>query len=75
MLSIKKLIFWLFTFLLLSLEITTKCLGIEDTTMVELVAVGDVMLSRGVQQKIAKFGANYPFEKVREVIREADLAF
>lgn len=33
------------------------------------------MLSRGVQQKIQKFGPNYPFEKVRKVIREADNAF
>ncbi len=33
------------------------------------------MLARGVQQKIADFGADYPFEKVSHVISGADIAF
>jgi poly-gamma-glutamate synthesis protein (capsule biosynthesis protein) len=47
----------------------------EDTCFVELVAVGDVMLARGVNNKIKKLGPNYPFEKTREIISSADIAF
>ena len=47
----------------------------EDTFFVDLVAVGDVMLARGVNNKIKKVGPDYPFEKTQEIISSADIAF
>jgi poly-gamma-glutamate synthesis protein (capsule biosynthesis protein) len=47
----------------------------KDTCFVDLVAVGDVMLARGVNQKIKKMGTNYPFEKTKEIVNQADVAF
>ena len=40
-----------------------------------LVAVGDVMLDRKVGKKIENLGAEFPFERVAELLREADLTF
>lgn len=48
---------------------------VEDTSFIELVAVGDVMLARGVNNKIKEMGPNYPFEKIQEIISQADIAF
>jgi len=48
---------------------------VEDTSFIELVAVGDVMLARGVGKKIREFGPNYPFRKIQEIISQADIAF
>ena len=66
---------WLPILLLISLGDSRICWASEDTSTAELVAVGDVMLSRAVQRKIEEFGPNYPFQKVCQVIREADVAF
>jgi len=43
----------------------------------ELVAVGDIMLSRLVGERIAELGANYPFEAegMQALLSEADIAF
>ncbi len=46
-----------------------------DTSFIELVAVGDVMLGRGVYEKIKEHGPGYPFEKIKDVISRADIAF
>lgn len=40
-----------------------------------LVAVGDIMLDRGVGSKIKEFGAGYPFERVSVLLKNADLTF
>jgi poly-gamma-glutamate synthesis protein (capsule biosynthesis protein) len=42
---------------------------------VTLAAVGDILLARGVGKQIAAHGENYPFEKTREIISGADIAF
>lgn len=47
----------------------------EDESLIELVAVGDVMLARGVNEKIMDQGANYPFEGIRGITASADIAF
>jgi poly-gamma-glutamate capsule biosynthesis protein CapA/YwtB (metallophosphatase superfamily) len=47
----------------------------EGESLIELVAVGDVMLARGVNKEIQEFGPNYPFEEIRGFIRDADIAF
>lgn len=39
------------------------------------IAVGDVMLSRGVGTQIRKHGSTYPFELTAELLRNADLTF
>ena len=41
---------------------------------ITLVAVGDVQLGRGVGSLIERHGPDYPFEHVRDIIQEADLA-
>lgn len=43
--------------------------------MLTLVAVGDIMLDRGVGQKIERQGAGYPFEQVGDLLAQADIAF
>ncbi len=48
---------------------------LEDTCFIRLVAVGDVMLARGVNKKVKEMGASYPFEKIKQIVREADIAF
>lgn len=42
---------------------------------VTLVAAGDVFFARGVGRQIDKHGRQYPFDKVRKVIKDADIAF
>jgi poly-gamma-glutamate capsule biosynthesis protein CapA/YwtB (metallophosphatase superfamily) len=42
---------------------------------ISFVAVGDVLLDRGIAEKIAKNGLDWPFAKVADVLRSADLAF
>jgi poly-gamma-glutamate synthesis protein (capsule biosynthesis protein) len=41
---------------------------------VEIVAVGDILLARGVERQIEKFGADYPFGNVKNILENADLA-
>lgn len=63
-------------FLFFAIYLTENCkTQWEDTCYVDLVAVGDVMLDRGVNQKIKKMGPDYPFEKTKEIINRADIAF
>ncbi len=45
------------------------------TKTVEIVAVGDILLTRGVQRQIEKHTEKYPFEKVTEMLSRADLVF
>jgi poly-gamma-glutamate synthesis protein (capsule biosynthesis protein) len=42
---------------------------------VTLVAVGDVLLARGVGRGIDRFGTDWPFEEVAQIIGSADIAF
>lgn len=42
---------------------------------VTFVAVGDVMLDRGIGRRIEQYGIEWPFKQVRDALRSADLAF
>jgi poly-gamma-glutamate synthesis protein (capsule biosynthesis protein) len=42
---------------------------------VVVAAVGDIMLARGVGRLIARHGAHYPFDLVRDRVTAADVAF
>jgi poly-gamma-glutamate synthesis protein (capsule biosynthesis protein) len=42
---------------------------------VSLIAVGDIMLTRGVETKIAKYGSDYPFLKIRDYLNNGDIVF
>ena len=41
----------------------------------QLIALGDIMLSRTVADKMLQHGYDYPYQKVAETLREADLVF
>lgn len=47
----------------------------EDEKNVKLVAVGDIMLSRGVNGQMLKYGDGYPFEKMSEYLNDGDIVF
>lgn len=48
----------------------------NDNTEVSIVFVGDIMLSRGVAQKIKEHNDyNYPFLKIGDYLKSADFAF
>lgn len=38
-----------------------------------LIAVGDIMLSRGVGNRINKFGPKFPFERTADLLRDGDI--
>lgn len=40
-----------------------------------LIAVGDIMLSRGVDYKMQRHGQEYPFEKVKDYLKTGDIVF
>ena len=45
------------------------------TTTVTLIAVGDIMLSRTVADRMEQSGLDYPFQKVSSFLNEADIVF
>lgn len=45
----------------------------EGTDEIIITIVGDVMLSRGVQQYLEQYGYGYPYEEVRDLFLEDDL--
>src|SRR3989304_9541938 len=50
--------------------------SIEDPPAVSLIAVGDIMLSRGVAGRIRRNNdPNYPFIKVRDFLKTGDIVF
>jgi poly-gamma-glutamate capsule biosynthesis protein CapA/YwtB (metallophosphatase superfamily) len=48
---------------------------VEPTYKVSLTAVGDVMLARKVERLIQSQGPDYPFVKVRDKLKAADITF
>jgi poly-gamma-glutamate capsule biosynthesis protein CapA/YwtB (metallophosphatase superfamily)/outer membrane protein assembly factor BamB len=42
--------------------------------VIELVAVGDIMLSRTVEERTQVYGSTYPFEAVADLLQGADIA-
>src|SRR5881394_119873 len=42
---------------------------------VTLVAVGDICLARGVEQRMKESGRGYPFTVMKPLLRDADIAF
>ncbi len=49
--------------------------GQNSTQTVELAAVGDILLTRGVEKKIKRYGMTFPFKNVKEFLSGADIAF
>ena len=47
---------------------------LETASVVSVAAMGDVMLSGGVEYFLKARGPDYPFENVREIITKADIA-
>lgn len=50
-------------------------LGLWIDKSFSFIAGGDIMLDRGTRSYIDRFGVEYPFLKIREVIEEHDIAF
>ncbi|MCK9578147.1 CapA family protein [bacterium] len=42
---------------------------------VKLIAVGDIMLSRGVDMRMSKMGNDYPFQKISNYLDDGDIVF
>ena len=49
-------------------------LAAGEEEFVELMAVGDIMLSRTVEERTDVYGSTYPFDAVAELLRGADIA-
>jgi len=49
--------------------------GRQPEPIVTLVAVGDILLDRGVARKIERYGNGYPFAHVEDFLTTADIAF
>ncbi|MCK4592813.1 CapA family protein, partial [Candidatus Parcubacteria bacterium] len=48
----------------------------EENNEIKMIAVGDIMLSRTVEQKMIEYGDyKYPFLKTAEIINKADIVF
>jgi poly-gamma-glutamate synthesis protein (capsule biosynthesis protein) len=47
----------------------------KENTEVSLIAVGDNMLSRDVARKINAHGVDYPYDKTRDYLTNADITF
>ena len=47
----------------------------QPEPIVTLVAVGDILLDRGVARKIERHGNGYPFANVEDMLTTADIAF
>jgi poly-gamma-glutamate synthesis protein (capsule biosynthesis protein) len=73
--SIKTFIFVLFVFASL---FEGNFLSFNDQREITLMFVGDIMMARGVEYKIQKYGQGdfkFPFLKIQPFISEADLLF
>ena len=46
-----------------------------NTESITVVLVGDILLDRGVKEKIEENGYAYPFKQIKNEIRKADIAF
>lgn len=47
----------------------------QEEHRITLIAVGDVMLSRAVAERMRAHGADYPFSGTRDILREGDIVF
>lgn len=47
----------------------------QSEPVIEMVAVGDILLDRGIARQIERRGTGIVFARVREVVSKADLAF
>ncbi len=69
----------IFTLILLAIPVaavvSARGEGQKSSESFSLVAVGDIMLDRGVGKKIKKSGTGFPFEHVVRLLQEAGLAF
>lgn len=68
----KQSYFSVFFLLVFSFVVTAQS---KKLPIVEIAAVGDILLARGVERKIEKFGTDYPFDNIRDLLQSADIAF
>lgn len=55
--------------IIIALLVSTSC-----SRRLSLCAVGDILLDRGVRTTLVQKGYNYPYEKVKSIIEDADIA-
>lgn len=70
---VKYLIPFIATGMCLYFSLPAQAQSIESE--IEVVAVGDILLDRGVRRRIDQFGTGYPFEKTAGILSESDLTF
>lgn len=71
-------VFWSYFNTSHNFSVITKVPTTTTTTKpqeVSFLALGDIMLSRGVAYKISKHTLEYPFEKVKDILWKNDLVF
>ncbi|MDD3481014.1 MAG: CapA family protein [Patescibacteria group bacterium] len=56
-------------------ESEVEALRFKPEKLVKINFVGDVMLSRTVGRQISNYGYNYPWEKTKKIIADADVTF
>lgn len=47
----------------------------SDEASVEINAVGDILLGRGVKREIERLGTRFPFSETEQILRKADITF
>jgi poly-gamma-glutamate synthesis protein (capsule biosynthesis protein) len=53
-----------------------KWQNLTETKPIELVFVGDILMARGVDRQIKRYGSYlFPFQKVKSLIKKADISF
>jgi poly-gamma-glutamate synthesis protein (capsule biosynthesis protein) len=57
------------------LPIVSKKVVPAPERSIRLIAVGDIMLSRGVDMKMEKKGGDYPFLKMKDLLSKGDIVF
>lgn len=72
---LSNLFFYQIVFALIIFQTVLTISAQTSSQSVEIAAVGDILLTRGVERQIEKFGADYPFEKVKNVLVNGDLSF
>jgi len=55
-------------------SLASSTFSTQDAGLVELVAVGDILLCRTVEERMSQYGVEFPFAATGDLLRSADIA-